>query len=178
MPSHKQPTVPGRAKHLALMREVDRLRRSERLLRDQNADLVEGQALLEEARDDFAELYDWAPLPLLSLGALGTIRSANLATAELLECERSSLVGRAFPPLFHEHDQPTLALWLNTSEGIKQCAAQIVLPDRGLLKVTLSRHVSLRKTGVSHVSLLDSRASAAHPKAEPRFDLLRPSRSQ
>ncbi len=158
MSTHDEPIAPGRAKHLALLREVDRLRRSERVLREQNADLAEGQALLEEARDDFAELYDWAPLPLLSLGALGTIRSANLATAELLNCERSSLVGRAFPPLFHEVDQPTLALWLNANQGVKQCAAQIVLPDHGLLKVTLSRHFSLRKIGVSHISLLDSRS--------------------
>ena len=154
MPTRDQPIASAPTKHLALVREVDRLRRSERLLREQNVDLAEAQALLEEARDDFAELYDWAPLPLLSLGALGTIRSANLATAELLECERSSLVGRAFPPLFHERDQPTLALWLSSSEGVKRCAAQIVLPGQGLLNVTLSRHLSRRKVGVSHICLL------------------------
>jgi PAS domain-containing protein len=141
------------------VREVDRLRRSEQLLREQNEELAEALALLEEARDDFAELYDWAPLPLLSLGAIGTIRSANLATAELLECERSSLVGRAFSPLFHERDQPKLALWLSSSEAVKRCAAHIVLPDQRLLNVTLSRHLSRRKIGVSHISLLACRSS-------------------
>jgi PAS domain-containing protein len=159
MPKRDQSVAPARAKHLALMHEVERLRRSERLLREENEELVEGQALLEEARDDFAELYDWAPLPLLSLGALGTIRSANLATAELLERERSSLVGHAFPPLFHELDQPTLTLWLSTNASTKPCTAQIVLPHQGLLEVTISKHLSRRKIGVSHISLLDSRVS-------------------
>ena len=159
MPAQDQSTSAAGAKHLALMREVDRLRRSERLLLEQNADLAEGHALLEEARDNFAELYDSAPLPLLTLGALGTIRSANLATAELLQCERSSLVGRPFSPLFHERDQSTLAFWLNASEGVKPCAAQVVLPERGLLEVLLSRRRSLRKAGVLHISLLDSRTS-------------------
>ena len=159
MPPRDQSVASAPSKHLALAREVERLRHSERLLREQNEELAEAQALLEEARDDFAELYDWAPLPLLSLGAVGTIRSANLATAELLECERSSLVGREFPPLFHQRDQRTLALWLGSSEGVKRCAAQLVLPGRGLLEVTLSRHLSLRRVGVSHVSLLASRSS-------------------
>ena len=156
MPTRDQSVVSAPTKHLELVREVDRLRRLERLLREQNEDLAEAQALLEEARDDFAELYDWAPLPLLSLGAHGTIRSANLATAELLECERSSLVGREFPPLFHKRDQRRLALWLSSHEGAKRCAAQLVLPDQGLLEVTLSRHLSRRKVGVSHISLLAS----------------------
>ena len=154
MPTRDQSVASAPTKHRALIREVDRLRRSERLLREQNEELAEAQALLEEARDDFAELYDWAPLPLLSLGALGTIRSANLAAAELLECERSSLVGRELPPLFHERDQRMLALWLRSSEGVQRCAAQIFLPDQGLLEVTLSRHHSRRRLGVLHVSLL------------------------
>ena len=77
-----------------MMREVLRLRRLERLLHEENQELA-------DARDDFAELYDFAPLPLLTLGSGNAVRSANLAAAELFERERTWLVGRSFRMLFH-----------------------------------------------------------------------------
>ena len=146
----------------ALMREVVRLR-------EQNAELTEGQALLEDARDDFAELYDWALLPLLTLGAQGTIRSANLATAELFQRERSWLLGRSFRMLFHALDRSRLASCLSASGGVKQCTARLVLPDETSAEVLLSRRFSLRKMGISHVSLADLRASRG-AAGEPATD--------
>jgi PAS domain-containing protein len=93
MTKRDQPNLPGLGARLAMMREVLRLRRAERLLREENNELA-------DARDDFAELYDLAPLPLLTLGPQSSVRSANLAAAELFERERSWLVGRSFRMLF------------------------------------------------------------------------------
>jgi CheY-like chemotaxis protein len=143
----------------ALSREVVRLRESEQSLLEQNAELIEAQRLLEDARDDFAELYDGAPVPLLTLGAQGTIRSANLATAELFERERSWLVGRSFRMLFRELDRSKVVAWLGARGQIKECVAQLVLPNEIAVPVRLSRRFSERRTGVSHVSLMDLRAS-------------------
>lgn len=133
-----------------MMREVLRLRRSERLLQEENEELL-------AARDDFAELYDLAPFPLLTLGAQNAIRSANLATAELFERERSWLVGRSFRMLFHQRDRATLATCLSVSGALQSCTARLVLPDESLAFVRVSRRFSLRKSGILHVTLADLR---------------------
>jgi CheY-like chemotaxis protein len=151
---------------IALMREV------EQLLRVQNEELAEGQSLLEDARDDYAELYDWAPLPLLTLGAQGAIRSANLATAELFERERSWLLGRSFRMLFDEHDRPRLTTCLSAGGGVKECRVRLVLPNETSIEVLLSRRFSLRKIGVLHVSLVDLR-TRQRPVLEESNDVQR-----
>jgi len=161
--------TPALASRSALTRELLRLRESEQLLREHNAELLEAQRLLEDARDDFAELYDGAPVPLLTVGAQGSIRSANLATAELFERERSWLVGRSFRMLFRELDRSRVAACLSVSGGSKVCQAQLVLPDESLAQVQLSSHFSSRKSGVSHVALVDLRASLT-TEAQPLRD--------
>lgn len=145
----------------ALERELLRLRSSEQALREQNEELLENQRLLEDARDDFAELYDGASHPLLTLSEQGHVRSANLAAAELFERERTWLVGRAFRLLFREQDRARVAACLSAPSAGKACAAQLILPDETLLPVQLSRRFSARRRGVSHVALLDLRSLLA-----------------
>lgn len=159
--------LPALGARLAMMHEVLRLRRSERLLHEENEELV-------DARDDFAELYDLAPIPLLTLGAHGAIRSANLATAELFERERSWLIGRSFRMLFHERDRATLATCLSASGGLKTCTARLVLPDESLGFASVSRRFSLRKSGILHIALADLRRaiSVEPPPASDRMKLL------
>jgi CheY-like chemotaxis protein len=159
--------TPALAARSALTGEVLRLRSSEQLLREHNEELLESQRLLEDARDDFADLYDGAPVPLLTLGAQGTIRSANLATAELFERERSWLVGRSFRMLFCELDRSRVAACLSASAGTKVCQAQLVLPNESLVEVQLSRRFSQRRSGVSHISLVDLRASLESETQHP-----------
>jgi CheY-like chemotaxis protein len=157
MTKRDQPKPPALGARPSLMREVLRLRRSEHLLREENQELA-------DARDDFAELYDLAPWPLLTLGPQSAIRSANLATAELFERERSWLVGRSFRMLFHELDRATLTTCLSASGGLKACTARLVLPDESLAVAGISRRFSVRKAGISHVALSDLRgAQSAEP---------------
>lgn len=59
----------------------------------QNRDLCEAQRELEEARDRYAELYDFAPIGYLSLDKSGVIRSLNLTASAMLGKERIHLVG-------------------------------------------------------------------------------------
>ncbi len=149
--------APKDSAQVALQREIARVRRSEQSLREDNEELLENQRLLEDARDDFAELYDWALLPLLTLGPQGTIRSANLATAELFERERSWLVGRSFRMLFQELDRSQIADCLSVGAIIKVCKAFVALADEALVPVQISRRFSLRKVGICHVALIDLR---------------------
>jgi PAS domain S-box-containing protein len=61
----------------------------------QNRELRESQALLEESRTRFAELYDFAPVVYLTLDEEGRMLEANLTAASLFGLERGRLVGRS-----------------------------------------------------------------------------------
>jgi two-component system cell cycle sensor histidine kinase/response regulator CckA len=65
----------------------------------QNEELLEAKQALEEARDRFLDLYDFAPVGYLTLGAGELIEEANLAVAALLGIDRSRLRGRRFAGL-------------------------------------------------------------------------------
>ena len=52
--------------------------------RVQQRQLIEAQRALEESRDRYADLYDFAPVALVTLDRSGVIQEANLAAAALL----------------------------------------------------------------------------------------------
>ena len=62
----------------------------------QNRELQEAQQLLEESRDRYANLYDFAPLASVSFDNKGRLHEINLTGATLLGKERSRLIGQFF----------------------------------------------------------------------------------
>jgi diguanylate cyclase (GGDEF)-like protein/PAS domain S-box-containing protein len=62
----------------------------------QNEALREAQRALEISRDRFANLYEFAPVGYLLLGASGLIEQANLSAVKLLGLDRSHMMGRSF----------------------------------------------------------------------------------
>jgi two-component system, cell cycle sensor histidine kinase and response regulator CckA len=62
----------------------------------QNEELRRVQFELEEARDQYVDLYDFAPVGYLTLDRRGVVTRANLAGATLFGIDRKSLVGRPF----------------------------------------------------------------------------------
>jgi PAS domain S-box-containing protein len=58
----------------------------------QNEELRRTQDALEEARDRYVDLYDFAPLALVTLSQAGEVLEANLAAASLLGLERKALI--------------------------------------------------------------------------------------
>src|SRR5262245_53489862 len=73
-----------------LMLEV-RTQRAE--LREQRVRLATTQAAVDEQRLRYSELFDFGPVGYLSLDRAGIIRTANLAAARMLDCERQRLIG-------------------------------------------------------------------------------------
>ena len=65
-------------------------------LETQYQHLLEKQQLLEESRDQYANLYDFAPLGYVTLDEKGIIRNINLTAASILSTQRAHLKGVPF----------------------------------------------------------------------------------
>jgi len=62
----------------------------------QNDELRRAQIVIEESRDRYVDLYEFAPVGYLTLTREGMIAEVNLTGAALLGTERSKLLGRRF----------------------------------------------------------------------------------
>jgi PAS domain S-box-containing protein len=62
-------------------------------LRTQQDALVHAQSELEASRDRYAELYDFSPVPIVSLRTNGVLEGMNLAAARLLGVDRAGAIG-------------------------------------------------------------------------------------
>lgn len=60
----------------------------------QNRKLRETKLMLEEARDRYARLYDFAPVGYLTLDETGNVLEINLTGATLLGLDRSEIIGK------------------------------------------------------------------------------------
>jgi len=70
----------------------------------QNEDLRQAQIKVEESRDRYADLYDFAPLGYLTLNDKGLILEANLRAAQLLDIDRKDLLKQPFSGfVYKEH---------------------------------------------------------------------------
>lgn len=62
----------------------------------QNRELREAQAVLEDARDRYADLYDFAPVSYVTFDEKGVIRDINLTGARMLGQMRMQIIGKPF----------------------------------------------------------------------------------
>ena len=68
----------------------------------QNEELRRAREELEISRNQYAELYDFAPVGYFTFDAHGVIREVNLAGAQLLGIERGLLLNRPFSSFIAE----------------------------------------------------------------------------
>jgi PAS domain-containing protein len=71
----------------------------------QNREVRETQLELEETRDRYADMYDFAPLAYFSFDSHGSILELNLAGAMLLGKDRLSLLGTPFVNFVARHER-------------------------------------------------------------------------
>src|SRR5688500_14943906 len=68
----------------------------EQQLRARLAHRADSHHSIDAARDRVAELYDFAPIPLLTLDSVGVVTEINLFGASLLGRERRHIIGTPF----------------------------------------------------------------------------------
>jgi PAS domain S-box-containing protein len=85
----------------------------------QNEELRETRAKAEQALAHYLDLYEFAPVPYLTVDLKGSIVQANLAAAEALKVARSRLVGRMLWDRVPREDRPGLQAFIakTISEG-------------------------------------------------------------
>lgn len=102
---------PEQMSHVELLKELSRLRKElgdearleilraeletqqQREIREQDAALQVAKRQLETSRDAFVQLYDFAPVSYLTLDPNGLILGINLTGCQLLEIDRSKVIG-------------------------------------------------------------------------------------
>ena len=71
----------------------------------QNEALREAQTALEESRDRYVDLYEFAPVGYLTLTGVGQVTDANLTAAKMLGVEGKYLLGLRFAALIANSDR-------------------------------------------------------------------------
>ena len=84
---------------------IHELRTHQIELEMQNTELRRAQEELAESRDQYSDLYDFAPIGYVSLSEEGLIFRANLTFAEMLGVERANLIKHPFSALVVEDNQ-------------------------------------------------------------------------
>jgi PAS domain S-box-containing protein len=127
----------------------------------QNAELRGTQEELEQSRDKYAELYEYAPVGYFTFDAQGVIREVNLTGAQLLGVERQQLTNRPFAGFIADTDgreifSNHLALVMQR-QVMQRCEIRLAGKDGTVIHGQLqSVAVAIgNKAGCIHTSIVD-----------------------
>ncbi len=124
-------TSPGASDELRHL--AHELQRHQLELELQNRELQQAQQALEESRNRYMELYDFAPMACVSLDARACIQDLNLTGASLLRKERGALQGLPFTPFVDPADVSRFLL------HVRRCIAGETVSTELKLRIEGSR---------------------------------------
>ena len=99
---------------------LEALDTSRAMLEVQNEALRDAQAQVEVSRNQLANLFDYAPMPYLTLDRAGIVRNANIAASTLLARSHEHLIGRPFAAFLAAKDHHRL--W----DHLDRCRREVV----------------------------------------------------
>jgi PAS domain S-box-containing protein len=127
-PLHSQPDLdPDDLSHL-----LHELRVHQEEVNIQNQQLIESQKLLENSRDRYVDLFDFAPVAIVTFCDNGVIREINLAAANLLGATRAVLLETPFIPFVLPFHRRTFLDHLRKCRGTRHgvVKTELVLKNR------------------------------------------------
>ena len=101
-------------------------------LKMQNDELRRIQGELENSRDRYSHLYDFAPVGYFTMREKGIIEKVNLTGADMIGIERSALIGEPFSRLILRDDQDIFyehRLRLLETKTLQSCDLRLVKKD-------------------------------------------------
>jgi len=162
---------------------VEELRIHQIQLEMQNEDLRRSRSDLEEAREQYFDLYDNAPIGYIISDGLGNISSVNQKLAEMLETTKSELLKRRFTPFLTEEDADFFYIHCRKAIEAQKghtTGIRLTLPedrtvflrfDSVLLNRTLPDELKIIRTAISDLTE-QKRAEAALRDREQRLELI------
>ena len=113
-------------------------------------ELGEAKRELDEIRDNYSAMYDFAPMAYITFDAQGAILDMNLAAAKLLGKEKLSLLGNPFVKFLAAYDHNRfLDCVIDSVSGIRNGSVEfeLVLPDGKSKKILTSSVTAQVKNG-------------------------------
>lgn len=107
-------------------------------LEHQNQELRIAQAELEASRNQYVNLFDFSPVPYLSLDMSGRITAVNLIAGKMLGWDRKVLIGKQFLSFIPMSNRQTFSLLLKnifTSSKKATCEVNILNKDKRVFRV-------------------------------------------
>lgn len=94
----------------------------------QNRELKEAQCRIEEARDRYADLYDFAPVGYITIDEKGVVTEINLTGTERLGAERAAVIGKPFVQFVSRgHVKAFLDHLLNCRKTLEKLSVELTL---------------------------------------------------
>ncbi len=125
----------------------------------QNEELRRLQVALEESRDRYVDLYEFAPVGYLTLSTEGVITGANLTGASMLGVDRKNLLKRRFSHLVIPEDRVRWQQYFLQAHqpGERQvCELAVQRPDGSVLQVRVdSQYRKLDSAPELRITLVD-----------------------
>jgi two-component system, cell cycle sensor histidine kinase and response regulator CckA len=106
----------------------------------QNEELRRAQVALEESRDRYLDLYEYAPVAYFTLDRKGVVLQINLTAVRLLEKEKELLIDKPFSRFLSREDADTFHVHLNRvfETGAKQtCQIKLAKNDGAMIYAQL-----------------------------------------
>jgi two-component system, sensor histidine kinase PdtaS len=121
----------------------------------QNEELRESRTKAEESLRQYLDLYDYAPIPYLTLDRAGTILRANFASESSLCVERSRLIGSPLADRLAPGDRPALAGFLESlnASGRRESFESPILKANG--ETLIAQVIGFGCNGECRLALMD-----------------------
>ena len=119
----------------------------------QNVDLRQSQIKMEELKDRYLDLYDFAPVGYMNLNDKGLILEANLAAVRLLGVERTSLINMFFSHFVYQEFMNAYFSYLKQvfeSQSKQTCEIKLTRKDGTIFHAQLES-VSVQDESRHHI---------------------------
>jgi PAS domain S-box-containing protein len=136
-PKGKKPTV---VKIEDVQRLVELLQINQIELEHQNQELRIAEEELEASRNKYVNLFDFSPIPYLTLGLDGVMKEVNLSASTMLGIDRSKLVGKRVSPYIPLDDKDVFNAFIKTvfNFSVKQsCKLRVINKDKRVFNVQM-----------------------------------------